>query len=91
MYKSKHVKNDSRKQKFGKAGTLVLSLLLLVAVTVGGTIAWLSTKTESIENKFTPSQVSCEVNEVFQNNEKTSVTVENKSNIDADIRVKRVT
>lgn len=91
MYKSRHLKNDSRKRKFGKAGTLVLSLLLLVAVAAGGTIAWLSTKTGSIENKFTPSQVSCEVDEVFQNNVKSSVIVKNNSNIDAYIRVKLVT
>ncbi len=91
MYKSKHKKIENRKLKFGKAGTLVLSLLLLVAVAAGGTIAWLSTKTGSIENKFTPSQVSCKVDEVFQNNVKSSVTVKNNSNIDAYIRVKLVT
>ena len=91
MYKSKHKKIENRKLKFGKAGTLVLSLLLLVAVAAGGTIAWLSTKTGSIENKFTPSQVSCEVYEVFQNNVKSSVIVKNNSNIDAYIRVKLVT
>lgn len=91
MYKSKHKKNENRKLKFGKAGTLVLSLLLLVTVVVGGTIAYLVTNTAPIENKFTPSHVSCEVTETFNGTVKSNVNVKNTSDIDAYIRVKLVT
>ena len=91
MYKSKHKKNDNRKLKFGKAGTLVLSLLLLVTVAVGGTIAYLVTNTDSIENTFTPSHVSCEVTENFNGTVKSNVNVINTSDIDAYLRVKLVT
>lgn len=91
MYKSKHLKNNSRKGKFGKAGTLVLSLLLLVTVVVGGTIAYLVTNTAPIENKFTPSHVSCQVTETFNGTVKSNVNVNNASDIAAYIRVKLVT
>lgn len=91
MYKSKHKKNEKRKLKFGKAGTLVLSLLLLVTVVVGGTIAYLVTNTAPIENKFTPSHVSCEVTETFNGTVKSNVNVKNTSDIAAYIRVKLVT
>lgn len=91
MYKSKHKKNENRKLKFGKAGTLVLSLLLLVTVVVGGTIAYLVTNTTPIENKFTPSHVSCEVTETFNGTVKSNVNVKNTSDIAAYIRVKLVT
>ena len=57
MYKSRHTKRNNRKKKFGRAGTLVISLLLLTAVTLGGTIAYLSVQTQPIKNTFTPSYV----------------------------------
>ena len=91
MYKSKHKKIEHQKLKFGKAGTLVLSLLLLVTVVVGGTIAYLVKNTAPIENKFTPSHVSCEVTETFNGTVKSNVNVKNTSDIDAYIRVKLVT
>ena len=91
MYKSKHKKIENRKLKFGKAGTLVLSLLLLVAVAAGGTIAYLFTQTDAITNTFNPSHVSCEVTENFNGKVKSNVNVKNTSDIAAYIRVKLVT
>lgn len=91
MYKSKHVKNDRSKGRNFKAGTLLISVLLLVAVAAGGTIAWLSTKTASIENKFIPSHVKCSVTEDFDGKRKSNVNVTNTGDIEAYIRVKLVT
>ena len=39
-----------------------------------------------VTNTFTPAQVSCEVDETFQNNVKSAVSIKNTSNIDAYIR-----
>lgn len=74
--------------------TRIILLLCCIAV-VGllgfqGTISWLTTKTESIQNTFTPAAVSCEVTENFDGKTKTNVNVRNTGNTDAYIRVKLV-
>ena len=67
--------------------------VLAGAAAIGGTIAWLSTKTTPVTNTFTPARVTCEVEEDFNENtgEKTNVNVKNTGNIDVYIRVKLVT
>lgn len=73
-------------KKTGKSFTLLVSLLLLLSVTVGGTIAYLSAKTEPLDNEFTPSEVTTEVNEDFENNKKENVTIKNTGDTEAWIR-----
>ena len=80
-----------RRRRNCKAEALFLSLLFLVIVSVGGTMAYLLTKTTSIENKFTPSKVTCLVTEQFNNNIKKNVNVTNTGDTEAYIRVKLVT
>ena len=75
----------------GRMTMMVLSTLLLLALAIGGTVAWLTTNTEGITNTFTPSQVSCEVKEEFNGSVKSNVTVKNTSDIEAYIRVKLIT
>ena len=77
----------------GRLAMMVLSIVLLLGVAIGGTIAWLSTKTTSVTNTFTPAKVNCEVEEDFNENTgvKTNVNVKNTSNIAVYIRVKLVT
>lgn len=77
----------------GRLAMMVLSIVLLLGVAIGGTIAWLSTKTTSVTNTFTPAKVACEVEEKFDpdTGEKTNVNVKNTGNIDVYIRVKLVT
>ena len=72
---------------------MVLSVVLLLALAVGGTLAWLSTKTTPVTNTFTPAEVTCKVEEDFDENtgEKTNVNVTNTGNIAVYIRVKLVT
>ena len=89
MYKGKHLNGENK--TFRKATTVVISVLLLVTVMIGGTIAFLITATNPVVNKFTPSQVSCSVTENFNGTEKTNVNVTNTSDIKAYIRVKLVT
>ena len=77
----------------GRLAMMVLSVVLLLGVAIGGTIAWLSTKTTPVTNTFTPAKVTCDVTENFNENTgvKTKVNVTNTGNIDVYIRVKLVT
>ena len=89
-YEAQHLQHR-RKRRSKKTGTLFLSLLLVATMVVGGTLAYLFTNTEPVENIFTPSYVSCSVTESFDGTTKSNVNVTNTGNIDAYIRVKLVT
>ena len=89
-YKARHLQRR-HKRRSKKTGMLFLSLLLVIGMVVGGTVAWLSTKSAPITNTFLPSHVSCSVTEEFNGTIKSNVNVTNTGNIDAYIRVKLVT
>ena len=76
----------------GRVTAIVMATVLLLALAIGGTVAWLSTNDEPITNTFTPSKVTCTVTENFDKTtgEKTNVNVQNTGDIDAFIRVKLV-
>lgn len=88
---SKNVRNKSRRYRGKRLVMLILALVLIAAMAIGGTIAYLTTKTDGTINTFTPSKVSCEVTEEFDGAKKEKVNVTNTSDIDAYIRVKLVT
>lgn len=89
-YEARHLQRR-RKRRSKKTGMLFLSLLLVIGMVVGGTVAWLSTKSAPITNTFLPSKVACEVTESFDGKTKSNVNVTNTGDIDAYIRVKLVT
>ena len=91
-YEARHLQRR-RKRRSKKTGMLFLSLLLVIGMVVGGTVAWLSTKSAPITNTFLPSKVACEVTESFNGRTgvKSNVNVKNTGDIDAYIRVKLVT
>ena len=92
MYQDKHFsQGGSRRYRGKKPALLIVALALILTVAVGGTVAYLTTKTDSKINTFTPSQVSCEVKENFDGEKKTNVNVTNTGDIDAYLRVKLVT
>lgn len=80
-----------RKRRSKKTGTLLFSLVLLLTMMVGGTLAYLTIQTTPVVNQFTPSHVSCTVTESFDGTTKSNVNVKNDSDINAYIRVKLVT
>ena len=86
------MKNDKNAAHGGMNRSLVLvvSLLALLLVVAGGTLAWLTAQ-DSVSNTFTPAHVSCKVTESFDGTVKSNVNVTNTSDIDAFIRVKLVT
>lgn len=71
--------------KIKKIG-LLTSLLILATVIVGGTFAYLATKTTDVINTFTPANVPIEVVEKFDGKTKTDVKIQNDGNIPAYIR-----
>ena len=89
-YEAQHLQHR-RKRRSKKTGTLFLSLLLVATMVVGGTLAYLFTNTEPVENIFTPSYASCSVTESFDGVTKSNANVTNTGDIDAYIRVKLVT
>lgn len=91
-YEARHLQRR-RKRRSKKTGMLFLSLLLVIGMVVGGTLAWLSTKDAPIQNTFLPTKVTCKVTESFDDSTgvKSNVNVENTGTINAFIRVKLVT
>lgn len=75
----------------GRLTAMVIATVMLLALAIGGTVAWLTDTSPAVVNTFTPSQVKCEVTETFQNNVKSNVNVKNTSDIHAFVRVKLVT
>ena len=88
-YEARHLQRR-HKRRSKKTGMLFLSLLLVIGMVVGSTVAWLSTKSAPITNTFLPSHVSCSVTEEFNGTTKSNVNVINTGDIDAYIRVKLV-
>ena len=95
-YEGKHGKPQAqsvsaRPRRRGRATAMLLATVMLLALAVGGTIAWLTDKDRPLVNTFDPSKVTCEVQEKFDGKVKSDVNVKNTGDIDAFIRVKLVT
>ena len=76
--------------KFKQAGktkkyALIISVLLIVTIAVGGTLAWISTS-DAITGAFSVANVKCEVLEDLSGNNKENVRVKNTGSIDEYIR-----
>lgn len=76
------MKRNNRK----KSMTLLVSLLLAVCLTVGGTLAFLTATDGPVENIFNPSQVTTKVEETLSGTTKSNVMIRNTGDIDAWIR-----
>lgn len=81
-----HTPKRVRAHRQRKPVTLLVSLLLLLGIAIGSTVAFLATKTGAKENTFTPSKVSSQVTEDFNGTTKSNVAVKNTGDIDAYLR-----
>lgn len=86
MKNGKHAASGGMKRSL----VLVVSLLVMMLVVAGGTLAWLTANARVI-NTFEPAHVTCEVVENFDGTTKSNVNVTNTSNVPAYLRVKLVT
>ena len=70
---------------------LLISVAVLLLGTVGVTMAYLTTKTDPIENTFTPAEVGVEVTDHFETVDgkkvKKDVTITNTEDVDVYVRV----
>lgn len=78
-----------------KRKSLILLLIVAVAIVsallIPAAVALMLRKSPNFNNSFIPAQVSCAVDETFVGNKKTSVKVDNTSNIPVYIRLRVVT
>ena len=67
---------------------VLAAVVLMLACTVGGTLAFLITKTDSVTNRFEPGKVTCKVDEEFTQNSttKNKVRIQNTGYTEAWIR-----
>ena len=81
------MKHENRKPGTRKGFAALVALVLILCVTIGGTLAWITAQTPAVTNTFTPGSVTCQVVEDFEDNAKSSITVKNTGNVPAYIRV----
>lgn len=75
------MKYDRKKLSVG-----LLSLLVVLACAVSGTLAWISTTSGTVTNTFTPAKVTTEVDENIEGPTKKNVAITNTGDVDAYIR-----
>ncbi len=88
MYQGKHTNNAAhrssaprrkRRLRWRKEFVLFCSVVVLLLGVIGGTVAYLVTNTDPVENTFTPATSGIDIPEVFDKETKKDVTVKNKS------------
>ena len=85
MYKGKHLKHENP-SRWNKSKAMLVSLLLIIGITVGGTLAYIVADSGPVKNTFTPSEVTTTVDEDVSNGVKTSVRIKNTGDTTAYIR-----
>lgn len=82
-------RNNRRRLKWNKQFLLLVSITILILGTVGGSLAYLVTKTGPVENVFTPGKVDIEIDEPGWSDGgtvKNNVAIINQGNTPAYIR-----
>ena len=82
----KRTPRHGRRLGFGRQVLLLAALAVIAMGVVGGTVAYLVTKTSPVVNTFTPGEVSCKIDETFDGTTKSNVYVTNTGNTNAYIR-----
>lgn len=75
-------------RKWNRKGlTAIIAVALILTCTVGGTLAWLATKTETVVNTFVPTKVTTDIYEEGEDTGiKSNVKVTNTGTADAYVR-----
>lgn len=87
MYNGSHVSPRKKSGRSRRPLLLLASLVLLLALAVGGTVAWLNSSSGPVTNTMIPGNVPITIKETFNGTTKSEVSVTNNGNIDAYIRV----
>ena len=79
------------KRRYPPSFLIAAVLLILVMITTSAVVAYMFRKSTEVDNQFDPARVTCEIEEDFKDNIKTSVKVKNTGNITSYIRLRVVT
>lgn len=84
-----HGKFESPRKSRRMTMVAALALALVLTVSAGGTLAWLTTHSEGLTNTFTPAKIEGEVKETFENpfDTKSNVYIQNTSDVPVYVRV----
>ena len=63
MKRGKYERIPPVRRRRTKPFLLLVCIVLILCLTIGGTVAYLAANSRSVENQFTPGQVSCAVDE----------------------------
>ena len=85
MYKGKRLKQE-KPRRWQKSKAMLVSLLLIIGVTISGTLAYIVADSGPVKNTFTPSEVTTEVVETVCENTKSNVQIKNTGDTTAYIR-----
>ena len=72
-----HGKFESPRKRRRMTMVAALALALVLTVSAGGTLAWLFTSTDPVENTFSPAKIYVEVKEDFNGTAKSNIRVYN--------------
>lgn len=87
MYQEAHIRKGSKPRvRMNRTAILFMAIIMLIGAVIGSTVAYLITKTGSVENKFTYASVSCVVDEDFDGSTKKDVRITNTGSTNAYIR-----
>lgn len=83
----------SRKKRnmLSKSALSAICFLLILFCGIGGTLAFIVAKTDSITNVFTTAKVNLDVQESFDGTVKSEIVVNNKGDAQIYVRVKLIT
>ncbi len=73
-----------------KSLILLVSMMAILLVAVGGTVAYLVTATAPVTNTFTPSEVGTDIIESFDGKVKSNVQIKNEGEVTVYVRAKIV-
>lgn len=82
-----------RRRRAQRRKAMVIALALAGILAIGGTVAWITTSTDTVRNLFSSSKVTGEVTEEFEENDslvKENVAVKNTGDIPVYVRAKLV-
>ena len=85
MYKGKRLK-QKKNRRWQKSKAMLVSLLLIIGVTISGTLAYIVADSGPVKNTFTPSEVTTEVVETVLGKTKSDVQIKNTGDTTAYIR-----
>ena len=83
--------NKRKHRKLRKPVKFVLAVIALCLVSAGGTVAWITAKSGTVNNQFSVASTTVEVNEDFDGTYKKNVTVKNTGDVPVYVRIKLVT